>query len=101
MTTENTTVETVSTETTVTVVENDNSKPKRTMVQASEDRIAYHVQVSAEKTARLATLKPESKAYARCASALAKNDAFIAQLRSDLADRLAKAESKSDETVAA
>jgi hypothetical protein len=89
MTTENTTVETVS------VPSNDNveSKPKRTMVQASEDRIAFHVAMSAEKAARLSTLKP-GKAYDRCAASLAKNDAFIALLRSELAARVAKAQEK-------
>lgn len=70
------------------------SKPKRSMEQASQDRITWHMALSAEKVARLATLKP-GKAYDRCAASLAKNDAFIAQLRSDLAARLAdKASSK-------
>jgi hypothetical protein len=89
----------MTTENTVTVVEtvsaNDNveSKPSRSREQQSADRIAYHVALSAEKRARLETLKP-GKAYDRCLKSIEANDAFIAELQAGVTARAEKKSSK-------
>jgi hypothetical protein len=104
MTTENTTTTLTIDTDTVTTPSNDTapeSKPKRSFEQASQDRIAFHMNVSVEKRARLAELTEGSKAHTRCLAALAKNEAFIAELQAKLAARLEKRASKSVEAPAA
>lgn len=94
MTTQNETATTIE-------ISNDNSSeskaPKRTMAQASQDRIAHHEGISAQKQARLETLKP-GKAYDRCLKSLNENEAFITELKAGLQARLEKA--TAEETVA-
>jgi hypothetical protein len=63
---------------------------KRTLNQASQDRIAYEMNALAKKEARLAKLKVGTPAYNRCLESIKKTAALILKVEGKMETRVAK-----------
>ena len=81
MTTENVTIETVT-------------APKMSLNEKSLVRIAYEERALAAKQARLPGLKEGTPAHAKCVASIAKTESLLADIKSKLAARQAKAAEK-------
>ncbi len=91
MTTENSNTTIDLTSSLEPVASTEPSTPKRSKIEATASRIVYEENQLAVKTARLATLKGDSKAHSRCVASIGKTEALLSQLRDSLRNRLLKA----------